>query len=137
MENQLLNCQRAAGLRLKLAVSILGVSQDNFAYALAESLGKSNSSDTVKGYYRKVPQKFLISSYGYKEFRRGLEESVDKLSTKGFVPDVDAESVRNSWAQRGEEILDQFDKIHEKAADTYVKATVESNRKKIEDLLSD
>lgn len=137
MDNLLLNCQIAVALLLRQIATILSVSQDNFAYALAESLGKSDKTDTVKGYFRKVPQKFLISSFGYKKFRKGLEEGVDKLSTQGFVCDMDIESVRSSWAQYGEELLNQLDNLHERAADIYVKAAVESNRQKIEDLLSD
>lgn len=111
MDNLLLNCQIAVALLLKQIATILSVSQDSLAYALAESLGKSDKTDTVKGYFRKVPQKFLISSFGYKKFRKGLEQGVAKLCTPGFVCDVDMESVRNSWAQNGEELLNQLDRI--------------------------
>ena len=137
MNDLCMGCQTVASLLLRQVATILTVSQDNFAYALAESLGKQDKIDTVKGYFRKVPQKYLISPHGYKQFRKGVEESIAKLCQEGFICDVDVESAHNSWEQHGKNILRQLDKIHQKAVDARIKAAFENHRQEIENLLSD
>ena len=137
MNDHCMGCQTVASLLLRQVATILTVSQDNFAYALAESLGKQDKIDTVKGYFRKVPQKYLISPHGYKQFRKGVEESIAKLCQEGFICDVDVESAHNSWEQHGKNILRQLDKIHQKAVDARIKAAFEDHRQEIENLLSD
>ena len=137
MNDHCMGCQTVASLLLRQVATILTVSQDNFAYALAESLGKQDKIDTVKGYFRKVPQKYLISPHGYKQFRKGVEESIAKLCQEGFICDVDVESAHNSWEQHGQDILRKLDKIHQKAVDARIKAAFENHRQEIENLLSD
>ena len=137
MNDHCMGCQTVASLLLRQVATILTVSQDNFAYALAESLGKQDKIDTVKGYFRKVPQKYLISPHGYKQFRKGVEESIAKLCQEGFICDVDVESAHNSWEQHGKDILRKLDKIHQKAVDARIKAAFEDHRQEIENLLSD
>ena len=92
MKDLFQTCQVAGSLLLRQTATLLTVSQDDFAYALAEALGKG-----VKGYFRKIPQKYLISPHGYKQFRKGVEESIAKLCQEGFICDVDVESAHNSW----------------------------------------
>lgn len=137
MNDHCMGCQTVASLLLRQVATILTVSQDNFAYALAESLGKQDKIDTVKGYFRKVPQKYLISPHGYKQFRKGVEESIAKLCQEGFICDVDVESAHNSWEQHGKDILRKLDKIHQKAVDARIKSAFENHRQEIENLLSD
>ena len=137
MNDHCMGCQTVASLLLRQVATILTVSQDNFAYALAESLGKQDKIDTVKGYFRKVPQKYLISPHGYKQFRKGVEESIAKLCQEGFICDVDVESAHNSWEQHGKDILRKLDKIHQKAVDARIKAAFENHRQELENLLSD
>ena len=137
MNDLCMGCQTVASLLLRQVATILTVSQDNFAYALAESLGKQDKIDTVKGYFRKVPQKYLISPHGYKQFRKGVEESIANLCQDGFICDVDVESAHNSWEQHGKDILRKLDKIHQKAVDARIKAAFENHRQEIENLLSD
>ena len=137
MKDLFQTCQVAGSLLLRQTATLLTVSQDDFAYALAEALGKGDKIDTVKGYFRKIPQKYLISPHGYKQFRKGVEESIAKLCQEGFICDVDVESAHNSWEQYGKNILRQLDKIHQKAVDARIKAAFEDHRQEIENLLSD
>ena len=60
MKDLFQTCQVAGSLLLRQTATLLTVSQDDFAYALAEALGKGDKIDTVKGYFRKIPQKYLI-----------------------------------------------------------------------------
>lgn len=132
----MLNFQRATAILLKQCATVLNVSQDDFAYALAEALGKGDKVDTIKVYYRKVPKKFLISPHGYKQFRRGVEESIAKLCQEGFICNVDVESVHNSWEQHGNDILRQLDEIHQKAVAASIETAFKNSRQEIENLLS-
>ena len=136
MNDHCMGCQTVASLLLRQVATILTVSQDNFAYALAESLGKQDKIDTVKGYFRKVPQKYLISPHGYKQFRKGVEESIAKLCQEGFICDVDVESAHNSWEQHGNDILRQLDEIHQKAVAASIETAFKNSRQEIENLLS-
>ena len=137
MKDLFQTCQVAGSLLLRQTATLLTVSQDDFAYALAEALGKGDKIDTVKGYFRKIPQKYLISPHGYKQFRKGVEESIANLCQDGFICDVDVESAHNSWEQHGKNILRQLDKIHQTAVDARIQAAFEDHRQEIENLLSD
>ena len=136
MKDLFQTCQVAGSLLLRQTATLLTVSQDDFAYALAEALGKGDKIDTVKGYFRKIPQKYLISPHGYKQFRKGVEESIANLCQDGFICDVDVESAHNSWEQHGNDILRQLDEIHQKAVAASIETAFKNSRQEIENLLS-
>lgn len=98
---------------------------------------QGTESATVLGYFQKLPKKYLIPQEGYDVFYMCIENAVDALCNGEWSCTIDEENVKDSWDKHGDEILHQFDMLHQRALDIYTETTLMKNRQKIADILAD
>ncbi len=136
-KNSILKYQIAAGLVFQRLCGEMSVSREDFAFAFAESLGKSGKDSTILGYFQKVPKKFLVSTGEYKKFRDCFQESVEKMCDGGYIYGADVEANRTYWNEHEKEILELLDRIHNGAVKTNVDTVNLEYQRRIENILSD
>lgn len=145
MENgNISELQRAAGLILQSICAVLNISREDFCAVLAKFLkgGKEDKKEkagreaTALTYFQKLPKKYLLREDGFALFKMVLENAVQSFSC-GVDCSIDGQAVSKSWSEHGNEIMRQFDLLHEKAVGIEREATLTKNRQKIKYLLSD